>query len=284
MASLSDSIGLQLNKFLNVDNVTGEIVSKNLLDLGVPKLMDFLRIPPNLSPSQILNQIIDTTTNALFSVPAFLTTDFWGKKAPAYLYRFEHVGTSASGKHFLSSLPLVSKTETKNVVAHGDDLIYLFELCDLYGKPIETHPRSAQDLNVQNMFTDLIVDFAKLTMENTDTKPSNIFTSIKTGTKSFIKISGHNVSVDNDFNLCKLSVWGVNIGKDSVKSCKFLADSLSSVTNLSGGIVDTLNLGGLVAGNTPNQGKNSKQQQLIRPQSSQLMPQQSPKRGLLLGL
>lgn len=80
----------------------------------------------------------EATTDALFNLPAMLTAQTWSKVAPAYLYSFEYSGsTKLRGKSFLNGLPLVSTADRKeeNVVAHGDELAFLFDARDLFGKP-----------------------------------------------------------------------------------------------------------------------------------------------------
>lgn len=74
-------------------------------------------------------------------MPAFLTTQSWSKVAPAYLYSFEYAGTTKTrGATFLKGLPLVStsdRSRNEKLVAHGDELAYLFDARDLFGKPYE---------------------------------------------------------------------------------------------------------------------------------------------------
>lgn len=85
--------------------------------------------------NQILSKLTEATTDALFNLPALVTAKAWSKVAPAYLYSFEYAGaTNTRGSSFLTGLPLVSKSESNNEkVAHGDELIYLFDARDIYG-------------------------------------------------------------------------------------------------------------------------------------------------------
>lgn len=53
--SMSKSIGL--TGFLDINNVTGELVTKTLPGLGLLKLTDYLKIPDTLSPTEILSKV-----------------------------------------------------------------------------------------------------------------------------------------------------------------------------------------------------------------------------------
>lgn len=69
-------------------------------------------------------------------MPAVLTAQAWGKVAPAFLYSFEHIGKKSSGTNFLSQLSLVGSQKRDGKVSHGDELGYLFDARDLFGKAI----------------------------------------------------------------------------------------------------------------------------------------------------
>lgn len=53
------------------------------------------------------------TTDALFNLPAFLTSQLWSKNSNAYLYQFDYESAKSTGKNFLSGLPLVETDESK---------------------------------------------------------------------------------------------------------------------------------------------------------------------------
>lgn len=87
--------------------------------------------------NQVLAKLTEATTDALFNLPVLVTAKAWSKVAPAYLYSFEYSGEAKTrGSAFLAGLPLVSKGTTKEKVAHGDELIYLFDARDLFGAPL----------------------------------------------------------------------------------------------------------------------------------------------------
>lgn len=53
--SMSKSIGL--SGFLDINNITGELVTKTLPGLGLLKLTDYLKIPDTLNPTEILSKV-----------------------------------------------------------------------------------------------------------------------------------------------------------------------------------------------------------------------------------
>lgn len=94
---------------------------------------------------QTVQKLTEATTDALFNLPAMVTSQTWSKVAPAYLYSFEYVGrSSAKGSSFLQGLPIVSNPNPSNqTVAHGDELSYLFDAHDIYGSPLKIDKVSA---------------------------------------------------------------------------------------------------------------------------------------------
>lgn len=92
-----------------------------------------------LNVTQMLAKLTEATTDALFNLPALATARAWSKVAPAYLYSFEYSGEAKiRGSAFLPGLPLVSKgSSNKEKVAHGDELIYLFDARDIYGTVLQ---------------------------------------------------------------------------------------------------------------------------------------------------
>lgn len=108
---------------------TGKVIS----------LTDYLKISEKVPLMQTIAKLTEATTDALFNLPAMITTQLWSKVAPAYLYSFEHVGKSKiRGSSFLKGLPIVANPEpSEKNVAHGDELVYLFDANDIFGKPIQ---------------------------------------------------------------------------------------------------------------------------------------------------
>lgn len=94
-----------------------------------------MKVSKELGLAQVLTKLTEATTDALFNLPTLVTTKTWSKVAPAYLYSFEYSGrTDVRGSTFLSGLPLVADSSmSKDKVAHGDELIYLFDARNIYG-------------------------------------------------------------------------------------------------------------------------------------------------------
>lgn len=101
-------------------------------------LQDYLRIPESMDPQKVIAKITEATTDALFNLPAVLTSQAWAKLSSSFLYSFEYYGTTSSGFNFLNGLPITSKSADKSMqrIGHGDELGYLFDVRDLYGLPI----------------------------------------------------------------------------------------------------------------------------------------------------
>ena len=90
-----------------------------------------------MDPAKLLSKLIEATTDVFFNFPSVMTADLWGKWSSAFFYQFEHSGDAQpSGKLFLRPLPIVSKSSTKGLVAHGDELGYLFDVYDVFGNRI----------------------------------------------------------------------------------------------------------------------------------------------------
>lgn len=145
---------------------------------------------------QVLTKLVEATTDALFNLPAILTAQTWTKVAPAYLYSFEHVGQSNRGATFLRGLPIVANTKPANdTVAHGDELAYLFDAHDIFGKNLtNANDLDESDQQVRNTFSKLLVNFAYLN----HTKKTDTFKEFKSDQSNFIRI-GKEAVLDKDF-------------------------------------------------------------------------------------
>lgn len=59
--------------------------------------------------------MLKVTTDALFNLPAFLTSQQWSKQSNAYLYSFEHDSTTSSADDFLKDSPLTEQKDNAKV-------------------------------------------------------------------------------------------------------------------------------------------------------------------------
>lgn len=205
-------------------------VGSVLGSLGLPALNDYLTIPDGLNPEKILTKLIDATTDVFFNVPSVLTANYWGKFSSAFFYQFEHVGESKSGKHFLRPLPLVSKRESVNMVAHGDDLGFLFDIYDVFGNRINgTELTSSRDKKARKNFIDMIVKFVYMNTSSTEFKLGDqIIAPFRADASNFIKVS-EKLSLDKDFRFCQLSLWGAPLKASQKISCEFLSEGLKKL-------------------------------------------------------
>lgn len=173
------------------------------LTLGLPSLNDYLTIPVDMNPIEVLRKLTEITTDALFNLPMVLVADAWSKWAPSFIYQFSYVShpDTSKGKNFLGHLPLVSShtnTDT-NAVAHGDELAFLFDVQDLFGHPIKnrTHPH-ARDLRMREAFSKLITDFAALRPAQNEDLGGSFTKRFATKGSSFIKLE-QGIEIGQDF-------------------------------------------------------------------------------------
>lgn len=187
-----------------------------------------MTIPENLSPEKILLKLIETTTDVFFNIPSIFAADLWGKFSSAFFYNFDYHGDiGSSGQKFLKPLPLVSKQRPKGFVAHGDDLVYLFDAHDIYGNRInESKLKSSSDEEVRNNFIKIIHSFAYINNSQQQLSIDNqILSSFRADSTSFMKIS-KGITVEKDFRFCQLSVLGAPLKATRDISCKFLTENL----------------------------------------------------------
>lgn len=172
-------------------------------------LSDYLKVSEKLSVLQVLQKLTEVTTDALFNLPALLTTQLWGKFAPSFLYSFEHVGKSSNrGSTFLNGLPIVANTKSGNqsaeTVAHGDELAYLFDARDIFGQSIAASTTlNADDTKIREIFSNLIKQFVysndARTKKDDPKEAKNIFQSFKSDEGNFIRIGQTESTNEKDF-------------------------------------------------------------------------------------
>lgn len=205
-----------------------------LLFPGLPSLSDYLTIPDGLNPEKILSKLIDATTDVFFNVPTIMSADLWGKWSSAFFYQFEHVGDfGSSGKYFLKQLPLVSKRESKGMVAHGDELGFLFDIHDIYGNRINsTELKSPRDQKARKNFIEMIIKFAYINSTESEFKLSDqILAPFRADGSHFIKVSDK-FSFDKDFRFCQLSMLGAPLKATQKISCEFLSEGLKKIPSI----------------------------------------------------
>ncbi|XP_017484544.1 PREDICTED: carboxylesterase 1E [Rhagoletis zephyria] len=255
--SLTDALK-DLTGFLRIDSLTGEIakpVLPGLTSALTPTLNDLLKVPETLNLDQVLSKVIESTTDILFNLPAVLSTQVWSQLAPSFMYSFEYNGTRSKGINFLRGLPIVAETAANNnteVVAHGDELGYMFDANDLFGNPIpEAQLSDAEDLKVRQNLIGMLVKFAK-SFGGEDGKAStedSLFQSVTGKGVPFIKVDTE-LSAGSDFRFCELSVLGASLTPLTSTTCKSLGGLLSPLTDVVGGTLgNTLGgVGGVLGG------------------------------------
>lgn len=61
----------------------------------------------NDGAQNVVAKVAEALGDSLYNAPAFLTVNYWSKRANAYLYTFDHEGKRNYGKDFLAGLPIV---------------------------------------------------------------------------------------------------------------------------------------------------------------------------------
>ncbi|EDW03750.1 carboxylesterase 1F [Drosophila grimshawi] len=242
LGSLPDALK-QLTGFLRIDQQTGNIAKAALPGLtGVltPTLQDVLKVPQALSLDQVLEKVVESTTDVLFNLPAVLTTQVWSKLAPAFVYSFEYNGTTSKGINFLRGLPIVaeSSNDKPETVAHGDELGYMFDANDIFGNPLlDTRLSSPDDLQVRKNLIDMLLQFAgNRDQDKGSSAASKLFQSVTGGGTPFIKVNTK-LEAASDFRFCELSVLGASLSPLTSTSCAALGNVLGQ---LGGGIGQTV--------------------------------------------
>ncbi|EDW11343.1 carboxylesterase 1E [Drosophila mojavensis] len=261
----------QLTGFLRIDELTGGIakpVLPGLTSALTPTLQDVWKVPQALNVDQVLAKVVESTTDVLFNLPAVLTTQVWSKLAPAYMYSFEYNGTKSKGIHFLHGLPIVAEQAQSRpeLVAHGDELGYMFDANDIFGEPLlETRLTDEQDLKVRKNLIDMLLQFAQPKEEQKEGVTAKLFQSISSKGTPFIKVDTQ-LEAASDFRFCELSVLGASLSPLSSTSCAALGSVLGQlggglgqtvggVGKTVGGIGNTLGLGGVGLTGSQNNGK-----------------------------
>lgn len=173
------------------------------------------------------------------------------------MYSFEYNGSRSKGIHFLRGLLIVSEyadNMNSEVVAHGDELGYMFDANDLFGNPIpEAQLIDSDDLKVRQNFIGMLVEFAKSFGKNSkkESTGETLFKSVVGQEVPFIKVDA-DISANSDFRFCELSVLGASLTPLTSTTCQGLSNLRSLLSPLQVG--NWLDVGvGLVG----NRGSNS---------------------------
>ncbi|XP_014229907.1 liver carboxylesterase 1 [Trichogramma pretiosum] len=180
-------------------------------------------------PFATLAKVTDALNDAIFNVPAFLTVKNWSKHSKAFLYSFDHVSKQGFGKHFLDGSPLVGNSKETGKTGHGDDLGYIFEPNTIDGKPMNMPGLAGEDMEVREVFTDLVAQFARSgeAMVKTKAEDGSILPmalpSFTGGNEddSFLSISAK-PKVANKFRYCELGLWTGELERLKSSFCNFL--------------------------------------------------------------
>lgn len=145
-------------------------------------------------PKKLLDDIIESTTDIFYSIPTVFTAEFWSTSALSFVYSFNFLSKSSipGGEIFLPQLPLIQSQKLPEKVAHGDDLVFLFEPRDIFGNPIGnlSISFSPEDEKIRQGFTDMIAQFTKMdTSDEGNSTTSDLFKPFSHKNLPFIEIS-----------------------------------------------------------------------------------------------
>lgn len=173
-----------------------------------------------------------------------MTADLWGKFSDAFFYQFDHGSSGGmSGKSILRPLPLVSKNkaEAKGKVAHGDDLGYLFNICDVFGNRINgSEPKTKEDKETRRNFIELLTSFAYLSDAQPDFRlGSSLLKPFRSDSTNFIKISDK-LTFEKDFRFCELTMWGAPLKATQKITCDFSKTVTSQISKVADKTSDVL--------------------------------------------
>lgn len=118
----------------------------------------------------------------------------------------------------------------ENMVTHGDELAYIFELNDIYGNSLESSnvPLYEEDQRVRDIFTQMVADFAKAGKVRLDEREVQPFSS---KSNNFIQIKPKPV-LANDFKYCEMALWCNLAERLKSTACSFLKAFDTQVKNV----------------------------------------------------
>uniref|UniRef100_A0A1B0CSD4 Putative conserved secreted protein n=1 Tax=Lutzomyia longipalpis TaxID=7200 RepID=A0A1B0CSD4_LUTLO len=158
---------------------------------------------------KFLDDIFEATTDIFFSIPVVFTAKFWSDAASSVIYSFNFLTKSKlpGGEIFLPHLSLTQGPKQEGKVAHGDELIFLFEPRDIFGNPLGNVSMSfsAADEKVRKDFTAMIAKFTE--MEEEDNSTSGLFSIFSSAQLPYMEVSDK-ITPRNNFRICSLIKFG----------------------------------------------------------------------------
>ncbi|KAJ8934126.1 hypothetical protein NQ314_013585 [Rhamnusium bicolor] len=112
-----------------------------------------------------------------------------------------------------------SFNKSNDIVGHGDDLAYLFDVNDIEGNSLESGEKlNEDDKKVRDLFTQMISDFARHGKIQVNGKEVEPFSGRK---NNFIQISAKPTVADN-FKFCEMALWSNLAERLKSNTCSFL--------------------------------------------------------------
>ncbi|XP_046401452.1 carboxylesterase 4A [Ischnura elegans] len=187
----------------------------NLTTSLTQTLTGYLGVIPGESTQGALSRLIEASSDALFALPAFLTSSLWQRSGgPVFLYSFDH--PSPFSASVFSSSPFTSlagedskaKDANDKSVGHGEDLFYLFEPMTLEGeKQPSINLTKQDDKNVLNLLTSMVAKFVKTGNPSIELEGQESAWLPFTGDQNnYLSISSK-PTVGSQFKFCQMGLW-----------------------------------------------------------------------------
>ncbi|KAL0122833.1 hypothetical protein PUN28_007486 [Cardiocondyla obscurior] len=210
----------------------------------VPQAFDgYLNMFQGDTPNTI-GKVAEALGDSLYNAPAFLTVNYWSKKANTFLYTFDHKGKRNYGKDFLAGLPIVdAKKSSDGNLNHGDDLGFIFDRNTITGEQMSRGKPDEEDERVTNIFTDIIANFAKNStpiIQSSDKTwlPEEVL-KFSTDTNPFISITG-NPKIMNNFRYCEMGLWAVEPERLQSSACSLYKVPLQLIEQSAKGTISVI--------------------------------------------
>ncbi|XP_015595174.2 carboxylesterase 1D [Cephus cinctus] len=225
-------------------------------------------------------KVSEAVGDALYNVPAFLTSEHWSKKAKTFLYSFDHKGQNNYAKDFLAGLPIVDAKTSKESTAHGDELGYIFGRNSITGQEIpDENNLSEDDKHVTDVFTDMIATFAwngKPVLSHKSNNGTQMFSTIpqfSDDKNRFISISSKSELKEN-FRYCQMALWAGITNRLGSVYCNLFNGTVEFARNIGNikNIVPNVILGTKIL--------NTKSEKQIEPEASKVIKETTSQKNI----
>nr|XP_018899849.1 PREDICTED: carboxylesterase 1E [Bemisia tabaci]XP_018899850.1 PREDICTED: carboxylesterase 1E [Bemisia tabaci] len=211
---------ISANTGLNPTGRVNELINALFSKLDYLKLLTF-----NAPKLPELDKVVQMTTDALYNLPVFMTSNLRGSNAPTYLYSFEQPSRAAKKlvKELFRGSPIY-KTDTgsqpsENEVAHGEDLVNLFDVRSLEGQEVDSVKLSNEDLRTREIFSSIVAEFVR--SGNPAVKNLAVNWTPFSKDKSEYVVIKSTPEVKTGFRYCEMGLWTGLLDRLKSPQCNF---------------------------------------------------------------